>query len=59
MDFRCVFLVYIIADNGIQRQSQGQQERNDRQGNCDTFSFRMEPSFENAPEGISLRGIED
>ncbi len=45
MNLGSVFLIYIIADNGIQRQSQGQQKRNKRQGNCDTFFLRKSVSF--------------
>ena len=46
----CVLLIYIITDYRIQGQPQRQQERHDRQGDCDTLLLRMEPSFENAPE---------
>ena len=40
-----ILLIYIITDNRIQGQPQRQQERNDRQGDCDTLLLRMEPSF--------------
>ena len=45
-----ILLIYIITDNRIQGQPQRQQERHDRQSDCDTLLLRMEPSFENAPE---------
>ena len=41
----CVLLVNIITDNRIQGQPQRQQERHDRQSDCDTLLLRMEPSF--------------
>ena len=40
-----ILLVYIITYNRIQSQPQRQQERHDRQSDCDTLLLRMEPSF--------------
>ncbi len=49
MNLGSILLVYIITDNGIQGQPQGQQERNDRQGDCDTLLLRRKPSFWGKP----------
>lgn len=40
-----ILLVDIITYNRIQSQPQRQQERHDRQSDCDTLLLRKEPSF--------------